>query len=84
MNYRYVLYDPDFSTVLVDTEDNSEVEKFLRDSDFDGLPIKVEWGQRTWKERWTGRIELHTDGSTSMISEAAYLRWLTQWPVYYS
>lgn len=76
MTYHYELFSQDFSETLLATTDKAEVERFLRDSGYDSLPIRVEWGGRTWKERWTGRIESLTTG-TVMRSEAAHLRWLT-------
>lgn len=76
MTYRYRLLTPDSSMVLVDTEDKTKVEEFLRDSDHDSLPIIVEWGKRQWNERWTGRIDLLTNGETLMQSEDAYLRYM--------
>lgn len=76
MTYHYDLFSPDFSEVLLATEDKAEVEQFLRDSDHDSLPIIVEWGKRQWNERWTGRIDLLTNGETLMQSEDAYLRYM--------
>lgn len=80
MTYHYKLFSQDFSQTLLDTTDKAEVEKFLRDSDYDSLPIRVEWGERSWKERWTGRIEMLTTGGTIMQNESAYLRYLMASP----
>jgi hypothetical protein len=74
MTYHYDLFAQDFSEILLATEDRAEVEKFLRDNGHDSLPIRVEWGGRTWKERWTGRIELLPNGGTLMQNEADFLR----------
>lgn len=82
MTYHYALFSQDFSESLLSTTDKAEVEQFLRDSGHDWLPIRVEWGQRTWKERWSGRLELHANGVTSMHGEAEYLKHLLTWPVY--
>lgn len=80
MNYHYELFSQDFSETLLATTDKAQVEKFLRDNGHDSLPIRVEWGGRTWKERWSGRIEALTTGGTIMQNESAYLRYLTTWP----
>lgn len=76
MTYHYELFSQDFSDKLLATTDKAEVEKFLRDSGQDSLPIRVEWGGRSWKERWSGRIGMLTNGATLMQNESDYIGYL--------
>lgn len=70
------LWAQDYSEVLLTTEDREAAKTFFFASDYDWLPIVIDYGTN-WSQRWSGRIE--RDGS--IHQERDYLAHITQWPV---
>jgi hypothetical protein len=77
------LYSQDWSEIVFETEARfgvrpQDAEDFLRASGHNWLGLVMEFGE-SWKERWSGRLELKQDGTIEAYRADEYLKYLT-WP----
>ncbi|MBB3752678.1 hypothetical protein FHT44_005190 [Mycolicibacterium sp. BK634] len=78
------LYSQDWSEAVFETEcpfgqRPQDAEDYLRASGSDWLGLVMEYGP-DWRQRWSGRLELKSDGSVEAHRWDEYLKHITVWP----